>query len=274
MSGPACPVSAGETTEPAAGAGPAYVVGDPSGYDEVVGFTRVLPAIRPLDELPHPDFLLFQTLHVMTELCWYDMHFEMTRAAAALDAGGYGEAVRLLERSVRLQRLTSEHLAHLRDSITQADFLLIREQLPGNDSGLDSPGARNLHRVARHVWLRFSEATRRHGVAPVDLFGVATAGVPPVDGEVSGLAGVARTLMSLDDALMDWQQVHQRLVWSRVGGHPAFRGTGRAGDPADGPTGMSGRPVDLLDKFAVRLHFPELWRAAQTVSQHEAANYG
>ncbi len=271
----------GEADDDARPAGPVYLIGEPSGYDEVVGFSAVLPALRPLDELPHPDFLLFQTLHVMTELCWYDMHFEMNRAAVELDAGRYGEASRLLERTVRVQRLTTTHLEHLRDSITQADFLQIRERLPGNDSGLDSPGARNLHRIARHVWLRFNEALRRHGAATVELFGVATAGVAPRDGEVSGLAEAARALISLDDALMDWQQVHQRLVWSRVGGHPSFRGGRRAdgadegsGPTADLPTGMSGRPVDLLDRFAVRLHFPELWRAAQTVSQREAANYG
>ncbi|GHG16727.1 tryptophan 2,3-dioxygenase [Streptomyces zaomyceticus] len=250
--------------------GPAYVVGGPTGYDEVVGFTKVLPAMRPLDELPHPDFLLFQSLHVMTELCWYNMHFEINRAAAELDGGRYGEATRLLERAVRLQRLASDHLDHLRDMITQADFLQIRGRLPGNDSGTDSPGARNLHRVARHAWLRFADAVHRQGAEIRDLFGTGPSEVAPRDGEVSGLAEVAQALMQLDDALLDWQQVHQRLVWSRVGGHPSFR---ERHEDADRPTGMSGRPVDLLDKFAVRLHFPELWREAQAVASHEAAHY-
>ncbi|MFJ4677254.1 hypothetical protein [Kitasatospora sp. NPDC088783] len=253
--------------------GPAYAIGGPTGYDEVVGFSKVLPALKPLDDLAHPDLLLFQTLHIMPELCWYTMHHEIRRAAAALSDGSYTRAVKFLDRAVHLQRMTVDQIDCLRETIPQADFLGIRATLPGNDSGLDSPGAKNLHRVARHLWLVFEAAMARHGARPVDLMSREVAEAAPADGEISGLASVARKLMELDDALLDWQQVHQRLVWSRVGGHPNFRETpSEEGGPLTA-TGKSGRPVDLLDKFAVRLHFAELWRAAQIVSMRESASY-
>jgi tryptophan 2,3-dioxygenase len=250
---------------------PVYEVGGPTGYDDVVGFRQVFEALRPLDQLPHPEFLLFQSLHVMTEVCWYNVHHDVGRAATHLDEGEYADAATLIQRAVRLQQLTSLHLDHLRESISRADFLEIRGRLPGTDSGLDSPGARNTHKIARYLWQRFSAALGRHGLAVLDLFQPAGTSTGSTQRD---LAAVAHAMMAFDDALMDWQQVHQRLVWSRVGGHPQLRRTGPAQETGAGEiTGMSGRSVDILDKFTTRLRFPDLWEAAEIVSQTEAERY-
>lgn len=53
-----------------------------SNYEQDTRLTTALSALLPEDTLVHPDQRLFQTVHLITEYAWCDMHFEMRRAAA------------------------------------------------------------------------------------------------------------------------------------------------------------------------------------------------
>lgn len=240
--------------------GPVFAVGGPSAYDEVVRFTAAVRALRPLPEMPHPDFLLFQTLHLTAELLWYNMHFDIVRAADDLRAGDYRSAHRLVRRATELQRLTVTHLGQVRSGIPQTEFLQIRASLPEGGSGLDSPGMRNLQKACRHLWRCFTAAMESEGLASeVELL--------EADATQPQLRLVALEMLELDDALLGWQQEHQRMVWARLGGHPTLN-DGRS------PVSLTGRTVDVLDRFVAHMRFPRLWQAVQdyheSMAKHQA----
>ena len=239
--------------------GPVFAVGGPTAYDDVVRFTAAVRALHPLPEIPHPDFLFFQTLHLTAELLWYNMHFDIVRAAEGLACGDYRAAHRLLRRATDLQRLTVTHLSHVRSGIPQTEFLQIRASLPEGGSGLDSPGMRNLQKACRHLWRAFCAAMVSDGVcSEAELL---RAGTTHQD-----LAAVALEMLELDDAVLGWQQEHQRMVWARLGGHPTLRGLG---DPhGAGPVSLTGRSVEVLDRFVGHMRFPRLWQAVQ--QHHES----
>ncbi|MEU0558150.1 hypothetical protein [Dactylosporangium sp. NPDC006015] len=234
--------------------GPVFAVGGPTAYDEVVRFTDAVRALRPLPEIPHPDFLLFQTLHLTAELLWYNMHFDIVRAADDLRAGNHRSAHRLVRRATELQRLTVTHLGQVRSGIPQTEFLQIRATLPDGGSGLDSPGMRNLHKACRHLWRCFCAAMESAGVASeAELL---DAGEAHPD-----LRAVALEMLDLDDAMLGWQQEHQRMVWARLGGHPTL-------DDGTAPLSLTGRSVGVLDRFVAHMRFPRLWQAVQ--DHHES----
>ncbi|WP_327000370.1 hypothetical protein OHA72_35270 [Dactylosporangium sp. NBC_01737] len=232
--------------------GPVFAVGGPTAYDDVVRFTAAVRALHPLPEMPHPDFLLFQTLHLTAELLWYNMHFDIVRAADDLGRRDYRSARRLVHRATELQRLTVTHLKQVRSGIPQTEFLQIRAGLPDGGSGLDSPGMRNLQKACRHLWRCFCAAMESDGVASESQ--LLEAGTAHPD-----LGAVALEMLELDDAMLGWQQEHQRMVWARLGGHPTLR----AMPQAQGPVSLTGRSVDVLDRFVAHMRFPRLWQAVQ-----------
>jgi tryptophan 2,3-dioxygenase len=241
--------------------GPVFAVGGRTAYDDVVRFTTAVRALRPLPEIPHPDFLFFQTLHLTAELLWYNMHFDIVRAADDLDRGDYLAADRLVRRATELQRLTVTHLGQVRSGIPQTEFLQIRATLPEGGSGLDSPGMRNLQKACRHLWRCFSAAMLADGAAQ-------EAQLLDPETKHPGLRAVALQMLELDDAILAWQQEHQRMVWARLGGHPTLRALQGT---ADGPVSLTGRSVDVLDRFVAHMRFPRLWQAVQ---QHQESMSG
>jgi len=234
--------------------GPVFAVGGPTAYDDVVRFNTAVRALHPLPEMPHPDFLLFQTLHLTAEMLWYNMHFDIVRAADDLGHRDYRSAHRLIRRATQLQRLTVTHLNQIRAGIPQAEFLQIRASLPEGGSGLDSPGMRNLHKACRHLWRCFTAAMEVDGVASETQ--LLQAGTAHPD-----LGAVALEMLELDDAMLGWQQEHQRMVWARLGGHPTLR-TPRE-THGGGPVSLTGRSVDVLDRFVAHMRFPRIWQAVE-----------
>lgn len=67
-------------------------------------------------------------------------------------------------------------------------------------------------------------------------------------------------LHGLDCKLMEWNQLHLRLVRQHLGGHPAARAES-APAAADGPTSLRGEPVNELERLSERSVFPLLWKS-------------
>ncbi|WTW91911.1 hypothetical protein OG216_00245 [Streptomycetaceae bacterium NBC_01309] len=129
---------------------------------------------------------------------------------------------------------------------------------------------KNLQPAARRVWRAFEDPLRGGGLELLDVLLTDSAAGDAAPGDVPGgpsaqeLRDVALGLLKLDESVIAWQQVHQRLVWGRLGGHPVVRRGGAADWPRL-PTSLTGRPVDLLDRFARRVLFPALWRGVDQV---------
>lgn len=234
-----------------------------SNYEMDTRITLAMAALVPEAELINSDHRMFQIVHLVNEYVWCSMHHELGRVAGALDNDDFGLAARLLARTNGLAELPVQCVRLLMDFLPQASFLRMRDHLPANTSGLDSPGGRNLRRVCRAVWKSFEAAMERGDVTSKDLIEefAREGGEAPAEW-LSGLSTVQTGLHALDCKLMEWNQLHLRLVRQHLGGHPAAR-TGQASTAAgaDGPTSLRGEPVNELERLSERSVFPLLWKS-------------
>lgn len=220
-----------------------------SEYEKELRLGSVLQALIPDHELLHPDHRLFQTAHLLNELAWSQLEHDLRRVAAALDEHRYGAATRLLDRATALGDVAVRSVELLQDHLSQRSLLTLRNRLPDNATGLDSPGNRALRRTGRTLWKRFEAALAREGLVLADLDD------REEDGPPTPLALVRVAMLRLDNRVLAWNQCHLRMVWSHLGGHPATRA-------ADGalPSSLAGNPISVLESTSDLTLFPALWR--------------
>ncbi|MFD8412335.1 MULTISPECIES: hypothetical protein [unclassified Streptomyces] len=251
-----------------------------SNYEEDTRLTTALDALLPEDRLVHPDQRLFQSVHLITEYAWAAMHFEMVRAVGLVDEGDHLLAAQVLERAASLGRIPVQALNTLVEYLPQTALLTMRDTFPENTTGLDSPGSRNLRRAAQPLWRAFTRALDRAGLTLEDLISAQGRTARPTEGERDAveLALVRQGLMRLDGAVGDWKQLHLRLVWGQLGGHPESepytaagtsaagpRSAGAPGCPVRQPTSLRGESTLSLRKMAERTLFPQLWESVDAI---------
>ncbi|MFC8968686.1 hypothetical protein [Streptomyces sp. NPDC057094] len=231
-----------------------------SNYEQDTRLTTALLALLPEDTLVHPDQRLFQTVHLITEYAWCDMHFEMRRAAGLLRDRDYLLAAQLLERAAALGEVAVRAVRVLLEFLPQESLLTMRETFPENTTGLDSPGARNLRRAATALWQETEAAVTREDLDLRQLVVAQGRGAAPDrEDRAPDLALVRQALLRLDGAVAAWKHHHLRLVWSQLGGHPEA-GTAAAEDTRDGlPKSLRGQSTSGVRAMAERSLFPRLW---------------
>ncbi|MFH9548446.1 hypothetical protein [Streptomyces sp. NPDC017435] len=231
-----------------------------SNYEEDTRLTAALSALLPEDGLVHPDQRLFQTVHLITEYAWCEMHYEMRRAAGGLGEGDYLLAAQLLERAAAMGEVAVGALRVLVDFLPQESLLLMRETFPENTTGLDSPGARNLRRAATALWQETEDAVAREGIGVRDLIAAQGRGGPPArEDRAPDLALVRQALLRLDGAVAAWKHHHLRLVWSQLGGHPQTAASAGPDTREDLPKSLRGQSTAGVRAMAERSLFPRLW---------------
>ena len=232
-----------------------------SSYETDTRVTTALGALIPEAELHSPDHRMFQIVHLVNEYLWVAMHHELRRLSHALDGDDFGLAVRVLDRVNGLAEMPVGCIRLLQDFLPQSSFLRLRDLLPANTSGLDSPGSRNLRRACKAVWQSFEAARLRADVSITDLMEEhGRDGGPAPAPSLGGLAAVQSGLHTLDCTLMEWNQLHLRLVRSHLGGSPASIAEPRPGSAHDGPRSLRGAPAEGLERIAERSAFPLLWQ--------------
>ncbi|MER5658865.1 hypothetical protein ABT076_38395 [Streptomyces sp. NPDC002131] len=231
-----------------------------SNYEQDTRLTTALSALLPEDTLVHPDQRLFQTVHLITEYAWCDMHFEMRRAAGLLRDRDYLLAAQLLERASALGEVAVQAVRVLLEFLPQESLLTMRETFPENTTGLDSPGARNLRRAATALWQETEAAVTREDLDLRQLVvSQGRSAAPDRADRAPDLALVRQALLRLDGAVAAWKHHHLRLVWSQLGGHPEA-GTAAAEDTRDGlPKSLRGQSTSGVRAMAERSLFPRLW---------------
>jgi tryptophan 2,3-dioxygenase len=255
-------------------------------YETGTFVTRMLDSLTKESELICHDERMFQLLHLQTEVAWYNIHFELRAVIRHLQAREYADAMRLLDRIVRLAQLPIVALETMVSCMSQYSLLAFRALLPDNATGIDSPGMINLRYIARVLWREYELALEPHGFEPGSL-GLARARQKALSPEVQLLANVFDQIQQLDIKLMNWKQIHLRMVWMHLGGavaamqspdaEPSFTGcpmdhsAGPAKDLANGavqiPTSLRGRPITELQKITSTPLFPKLWKVPDLVFQ-------
>lgn len=235
-----------------------------SNYENVLNLTDALGALVPESETEHPDQRFFQVTHLMTEYAWVQIHYELRRALTHLDHDRYQQAVRLFDRATGLSEVTVQAVRLLTDHLPQHSLLMLRNALPEDATGLDSPGYRNLRRVARPVWKAYEQAVERAGLSLQDVIAQQDDGYDgPRSPEGQSLALVREAMLRLDGSVLGWKQHHLIMVWSQLGGQPGLRKENAENGAAELPQSLGGRSLATLEARSQLALFPELWRAAE-----------
>ncbi|HEU4963501.1 MAG TPA: hypothetical protein VFV52_06505 [Bacilli bacterium] len=248
-------------------------------YEEDSGTARMLDVLIPESELIDPDQRLFQVQHLQTEMAWYSIHFEIRRVITALREDDFATATHLLDRIILLSDAPYQSQRLMVNSLTQFSLLRMRAQLPQGATGFDSPGMRNLKLVAKALWTTLEQTLARYEHTPVSLamLRLETERIKPLPDRLALLAQVYDGIQQFDVKLMEWKQLHLRMVWGHLGGafahleesralmeHAATK-TGEGGPQYGIPTSLRGRPVTDLQRITVSPLFPALWKVPDAV---------
>ena len=252
--------------------------GGGSFYEEGTFVTRTLDVLSNESSLLCHDERMFQLLHLQTEIAWYNIHFELRAVIRQLKSGQFAEALGLLTRTVQISQLPLVALETMVSCMSQYSLLAFRAMLPDNATGIDSPGMINLRYVTPVLWAEYEQALERMSYTPASL-ALARARLIPLSNELTLQANIFDAIQQLDIKLMNWKQLHLRMVWMHLGGAVASMQTGIAEEGGSNaeealelgtgtvPTSLRGRPISILQKMTTTPLFPKLWKIPDLVYQ-------
>jgi tryptophan 2,3-dioxygenase len=203
-------------------------------YERYLRTDALLALQKGADEWVHRDELLFQTVHQSSEL-WLKLAWNETEEAGRLVAAGdVAAANRLLRRAIDCFELVTDALDML-EHMSPWEYTEVRKAL-GHGSGFDSPGFREIRRVAKPLGEAFHAAREQAGLSLVDVY---------VRGrEFEELYTLAELLIELDERVTVWRVRHFKVVQRVIGGDVI---------------GTQGTPVEIMGRLIHHSFYPELW---------------
>ena len=205
-----------------------------SDYERYLRTDELLALQKGADEWVHRDELLFQTVHQSSEL-WLKLAWnEVEEAGNLVAAGDIPPANRLLRRAVDCLKIVTDALDML-EHMSPWEYTEVRKVL-GHGSGFDSPGFREMRRVAKPLGEAFHAARERAGLSLIEVY---TRGR-----EFDELYNLAELLIELDERVIVWRVRHFKVVQRTIG--------------AD-VIGTQGTPVEVMGRLIHNSFFPELW---------------
>jgi tryptophan 2,3-dioxygenase len=208
-----------------------------SDYERYLRTDELLALQKTEEERAHHDELLFQTVHQASEL-WLKLAWtEAELATEHLRKGELAPAIRLLRRSIECLRHVDAGLDML-ELLSPWEYTRWVRPVLGHGSGFDSPGWRELRRVAPDLAAAFHELRREQGLSVVELY--------QRNREFEQLYTVAELLIELDERVGVWRIRHLKMIGRIIG---------------EGQIGTQGTPVELLAKLIHQKLYPDLWDA-------------
>ena len=197
-----------------------------SDYERYLRTDELLALQKTEAERAHHDELLFQTVHQASEL-WLKLAWsEAELATAHLRKGELAPAIRLLQRSIGcLQRVDAA--LDMLEFLSPWEYTRWVRPVLGHGSGFDSPGFRELRRVAPDLGAAFHELRRAAGLSVVELY--------QRNREFEQLYTVAELLIELDERIGVWRIRHLKMIGRIIG-------EGQIGTPGD--AGRAARQAD------------------------------
>src|SRR3954451_6647958 len=213
-----------------------------SDYERYLRTDDLLSLQKTADQWIHRDELLFQSVHQTSEiwlkLAWNEAE-EGTRLVNADDLGG---AIRLLRRSIHCYKLVTEALDML-EHMSPWEYTEVRKVL-GHGSGFDSPGFREMRRVAKPLGEAFQAAREREGLSLIEVY---TQGRDHED-----LYTLAELLIEFDERIPVWRVRHFKVVQRTIG--------------AD-VIGTQGTPFDVMGRLIHHSFFPEMFNVRNDLTR-------
>jgi tryptophan 2,3-dioxygenase len=206
-----------------------------SDYERYLLTDELLALQRGPDQWSHRDELLFMTVHQSSELWLKLAGFEVETAAGLLNDGELAAALRLLRRAHDAMKYVIAALDMLEHMSPFEYTTFVRPKL-GHGSGFDSPGFREVRRVAPLLGEAFHRLRREAGLSVVELYRQGR--------EHEELYQLAEALVEFDERVTLWRVRHFKVVERIIGA---------------GAVGTQGTPVELLGRLINKHLYPELW---------------
>ena len=214
-----------------------------SDYERYLRTDELLSLQKTPGARAHRDELLFQVTHQSSEL-WLKLAWnEMETAAGHLREGEIAPALRLLRRASLCLQLITDQLDML-EQMSPWEYTSAIRPVLGHGSGFDSPGWRELRRVAPELGQAFHELRRQAGLSLVDLYRRGR--------ELENLYQLAEQLAELDERATMWRVRHFKVVERIIGGEVV---------------GTQGTPVELLGGLIHKQLYPELWKVRNELTE-------
>jgi tryptophan 2,3-dioxygenase len=214
----------------------------PSDYERYLRTDELLALQKTPEEWIHRDELLFQSVHQTSEI-WLKLAWnEAEEATSRVRAGDFWAAVRLLRRTNDCLKIVTTALDQL-EHMSPWEYTTVRKVL-GHGSGFDSPGFREIRRVAPPLYEAFTAAREAVGLSLVEVY---TEGRDHED-----LYTLAEQLIELDERVIVWRVRHFKVVQRVIGG---------------GAIGTQGTPVEVMGRLIHKSFFPELWDVRNTLTE-------
>jgi tryptophan 2,3-dioxygenase len=205
-----------------------------SDYERYLRTEDLLALQKTADEWIHRDELLFQSVHQTSEI-WLKLAWnEVEEAARLVGADDVPAALRLLRRANDCFKLVTLAL-DMREHLSPWEYTEIRKVL-GHGSGFDSPGFKELRRVAKLLAEQFHAARERAGLSLVEVYTLGR--------EHDDLYNLAEQCIELDERVTVWRVRHFKVVQRTIGGDVI---------------GTQGTPVEVMGRLIHHSFFPELW---------------
>ncbi len=203
-------------------------------YEQYLHTNELLSLQKPEEELAHHDELQFQVVHQVFELWWKEAAFELRTIRTLIQQHNLPEALRLLQRVIRIQYLMLENMRML-DTMTPWDFHGFRKVL-ADGAGTDSPGFHALMTISPLLWDDFRTILDHEQVSLADVYIHAD--------EHPLLMACAEALIDYDEVFQMFRAQHFKLAQRMIG--PGSIGTG-------------GTPMQILECTLKDAFYPELW---------------
>jgi tryptophan 2,3-dioxygenase len=205
-----------------------------SDYERYLRTDDLLALQKTADEWVHRDELLFQSVHQTSEI-WLKLAWhEVEEAGRLVGEDDLAAAIRLLRRANDCLKLVTQALDML-EHMSPWEYTEVRKVL-GHGSGFDSPGFKEMRRVAKPLGEAFHAAHERAGLSLVEVY---TQGRDHEE-----LYQLAENLIELDERVITWRVRHFKVVQRVIG--------------AD-VVGTQGTPVEVMGRLINHSFYPELW---------------
>lgn len=205
-----------------------------SDYERYLRTDELLRLQKTADQWVHRDELLFQSVHQTSEI-WLKLAWnELEEASRLLGEDDVPAAIRLLRRANDCFKLITAALDML-EHISPWEYTEVRKVL-GHGSGFDSPGFKELRRVAKPLGDAFHAAHERAGLTLAEVY---TRGR-----ELEDLYQLAEQLIEVDERIIVWRVRHFKVVQRVIGGDVI---------------GTQGTPVEVMGRLIHHSFYPELW---------------
>jgi tryptophan 2,3-dioxygenase len=205
-----------------------------SDYERYLRTDALLRLQKNAEEWVHRDELLFQTVHQSSEL-WLKLAWnEIEEAGRLVASGDIPAALRLVRRASHCVTIVTSALDML-EHMSPWEYTEVRKVL-GHGSGFDSPGFKEIRRVAKPLGDAFHAAHESAGLSLADVY---------VRGrEFEDLYQLAEQLIEFDERVIVWRVRHFKVVQRVIG--------------AD-VVGTQGTPVEVMGRLINHSFYPELW---------------